>query len=111
MYTATLPGRNLAIKFQSLGDMTGKTLNEIVAVVGPPNARAVMAHNQILYQWHATGYHIAILFGADQTVVSISSEHVNIQEPDASDVGNGIGAVIVIIGIIVVLFAALSRSC
>jgi hypothetical protein len=112
MYTATLPGRNLALKFKSLGnDISGKTLNEIVAVVGPPNAVSSMAHNQMLYQWQATGYHVALIFDADQRVIGLSSEYVNLHEPDASDFGSAMGAIIVIVVIIVVLFAALSRSC
>ena len=103
MYTATLPGRNLAIKFQSLGNVIGKTFDEVVAVVGPPNARAGMAHNQILYQWHAVGYHVAIIFDAHHRVLRISSEHINVQDPDANDIASGIGVLIVII-VLVLLF-------
>lgn len=102
MYTVTLPGRNLAIRFQSLGDMSGKTLQEIVAVVGPPNARAGMGNNRNLYQWHATGYHIAILFDANNRAVKITSEHINVQDPDANDFGRAIG---VVIGLIVLVLA------
>jgi hypothetical protein len=106
MYTATLPGRDLAQRFQSLGVMTGKTFDEIAAVVGPPNARAVVAHNRILYQWHATGYHIAIVFDANHRMLQISSEHVNIQNPDTNDIARGIG---VLVGIIVLVLVAASR--
>ncbi len=109
MYTATLPGRNLAIKFQSLGNMIGKTLDQVVAVVGPPNARAAIAHNQILYQWHAAGYHIAILFDANQRVLGISSEHVNVQDPDANDFASGIGIVIGIIVLVIGIIAIAAR--
>lgn len=112
MYTATLPGRQMALKFQSLGDMTGKTLDQIVRVVGPPNARSLMANNQILYQWQATGYHIAVLFDANHKFLQITSEHVNVHDPDANDVasgiGNLIGILILVVGAIVVI-AALAK--
>jgi hypothetical protein len=102
MYIATLPGRELAIKFQSLGDMTGKTFDQIVSVVGSPNSRAGMAHNQMLYQWLATGYHIAILFDANHRFVKITSEHINVQGPDANDYGSAIG---IVIGLVILVLA------
>jgi hypothetical protein len=102
MFTATLPGRELAQKFQSIGDMRGRTLSQISAIVGPPNARAFMANNLMLYQWYATGYHIAILFDANNRFVRISSENANIKEPDSSDIAAGIGVVIGLV--ILVLF-------
>lgn len=107
MYTATMPGRQLAIKFKSLGDMTGKTLNEIVSVVGQPTARSLMANNAVLYQWQATGYHIAILFDANERMLKITSEYFNVRNPDANDyatgIGNLIGVAILVIGLIVVI--------
>lgn len=110
MYTATLPGRDLAVKFQSLGDMTGKTFDQIVSVVGLPNARAGMAHNQMLYQWLATGYHIAILFDANHRVLKITSEYINVRDPDANDFGRAIGTVIgLVVLVLVVLIAILSH--
>ena len=45
-----------------LGDMTGMTSGEIIARVGQPNSRSAMANGQLLLQWQATGYHMAILF-------------------------------------------------
>jgi len=108
MYTATLPGRNLAVEFQSLGNVIGKTLDEIVAVVGPPNARAGLAHNEILYQWQATGYHVAIVFDAHHRVVRIASEHINIQDPDANDIASGIGTLIAIIVVVLVVVVAIA---
>jgi len=104
MFTATLPGRELAQKFQTVGDMRGKTLSQISAVVGPPNARASMANDLMLYQWYATGYHIAILFDANNRFVRISSENVNIKEPDSNDIGTAVGFVIGLV--ILVLFLA-----
>jgi hypothetical protein len=111
MYTATLPGRQLAVKFQSLGDMTGKTLSQIVSIVGPPNARSFMAHSQVLYQWHATGYHIALLFDANEKMIRISSEHANVHNPDANDVASGIGSLIGVLILVVGLVAVFARHC
>jgi len=111
MYTATLPGRQLAIRFQSLGNMTGKTLNEIVTVVGAPNARSFMANKQILYQWQATGYYIAILFDASDKMIGITSEYSNVQNPDAIDVASGIGTLIGAGILVVGLIAIVAWHC
>jgi hypothetical protein len=66
------PGKAMGNKFRSLGDMHGKTLQEIVAVVGDPISTADMGGDKTLYQWAASGFHIALLFSG-QTCDSISS--------------------------------------
>jgi hypothetical protein len=68
------PGRHLAQKFVSLGKMTGKTRNEIQAVVGPPNSISAMAGGKVLCQWMATGYHIAILFDSTGQFIKITHQ-------------------------------------
>ena len=52
------PGCTLNRNFASLGILEGKTLDEITAVCGSPNAVSTLP----LYQWQATGYHVALLF-------------------------------------------------
>jgi len=75
MYTdVTGPGRRLCGRFKALGDMTGKTVDEITSVVGPPTSRSAMAHGQMLLQWQATGYHIAMMFSAEGRMVGITHE-------------------------------------
>ena len=59
------PGASLQSKFVGLGTLKGKTRNEIIAVVGPPNSISAAANGKTLYQWLATGYHIALLFDGD----------------------------------------------
>jgi hypothetical protein len=71
------PGRALLGKFQRLGDMTGKTLSDIVAVTGPPSSRSSMGNGQMLLQWQATGYHIAILFDSADRFVRITHEYAH----------------------------------
>ncbi len=59
------PGALLRHKFEEVGTLRGQSLNTIVAIVGPPSARSVTASGKTLYQWMATGYHIALLFEGD----------------------------------------------
>jgi hypothetical protein len=59
------PGSFLRTKFQSLGTLRGKSFQTIVASVGPPTSRSGAANGKTLYQWMATGYHIALIFDGD----------------------------------------------
>ncbi|HKN71726.1 MAG TPA: hypothetical protein VJX30_11880 [Terriglobales bacterium] len=72
----TAPGKALRSRLFALGDgeLMGKTVDEIVAAVGPPNSRSAMANGQWLLQWQATGYHIALLFSVEGRVLSITHE-------------------------------------
>lgn len=73
----TAPGRALHGKFLSLGNMTGKTANEIVAVVGRPTSISSMAGGMTLMQWQATGCHMALLFRADGQFAKITHQFAN----------------------------------
>lgn len=78
MYSdVTAPGRELHRRFLALGDMTGKTADEIIAVVGRPTSISSMAGNATLLQWQATGCHMALLFGADGKLVKITHQYAN----------------------------------
>ena len=72
------PGKVLASKFASLGDMTGKTYAEIKNVVGVESSvsRKAMDDGSIvtIRQWMATGYHIVLLFDQNDNFIGISSE-------------------------------------
>jgi hypothetical protein len=67
--------RALQRKFQSLGDMRGKTFAEIAAVAGQPNSISAAADGKVLRQWQRTGYHIALLF-KDDVCEGITHEYV-----------------------------------
>jgi len=67
------PGAMLRKKFQAQGNMTGKSLEEIVAACGPFKSQSSLANGRTLYQWMATGYHIALIF-ENNKVLSISHE-------------------------------------
>jgi hypothetical protein len=56
------PGNLLQKKFGSLGQLPGKTREEIIAVVGPPNSVSAAGDGKTLLQWMAPGYHVALLF-------------------------------------------------
>jgi hypothetical protein len=59
------PGQSLQGKFGSLGDMTGKTRTEIIAVVNNPTSISALPDGRTLLQWQATGYHIALRFSGE----------------------------------------------
>jgi hypothetical protein len=61
----TAPGRELHKKFVSLGNMTGKTRDEIIAVVGQPTSISELAGGKTLLQWQATGCHMAVRFAGN----------------------------------------------
>lgn len=67
------PGRSLAKKFVSLGNIQGKSYREVVAVCGNPTAMS-STENGKLCQWMATGYHIALLFDEEDKCVGITHE-------------------------------------
>lgn len=56
------PGVILQNKFVGLGILKGKTKDEIISIVGPPNSISAATNGKTLCQWQATGYHIALLF-------------------------------------------------
>jgi hypothetical protein len=74
MIDVTAPGRELHGRFVSLGEMTGKTANEIIAVVGQPTSISSMSAGRRLLQWQATGCHMALLFDADGRFVEITHQ-------------------------------------
>jgi hypothetical protein len=79
----TAPGRELHRRFLALGDMTGKTADEIIAVVGRPVSISSMAAGQTLLQWQATGCHMALLFGPDGKFLKITHQYANYAVPPA----------------------------
>ncbi len=72
------PGNVLAIKFQTLGDMSGKTYSEIKSVVGAENSISTTVNDAgeiiKIRQWISTGYHITLLFDSNDNFICISSE-------------------------------------
>lgn len=59
------PGQSLNSRFVALGELRGKTKDEIVSAVGPPNSVSAAPEGKTVCQWIATGYHIALLFDGD----------------------------------------------
>ena len=72
------PGNVLAVKFRSLGDMSGKTYTEIKNVVGVENSISTTTNDAgetiKIRQWISTGYHITLLFDSNDNFICISSE-------------------------------------
>lgn len=65
------PGMALSKKFVKLGNLQGKSYDEIVAACSNPNSVSA-AQGGKLCQWMATGYHIALLFDADNKCLGIT---------------------------------------
>jgi hypothetical protein len=61
----TSPGRDLHAKFVALGNVVGKTRDEIVASVGEPTSISSIPGG-VLLQWQATGCHMALKFMGDK---------------------------------------------
>jgi len=76
-FLVTAGGRVLKYKFEQLGIIQGKTLAEIIDVVGLPNSISALSGGKILRQWLATGYHIALLFNGNDICEGIT--HVSSQ--------------------------------
>jgi hypothetical protein len=73
-----IPGMTLIKKFNEIGNMKGKTLEEISKVCGKPNSTHY-GYGYILCQWHDTGYHIALKFDNNKNFISITSEICSIK--------------------------------
>jgi hypothetical protein len=99
----TAPGRELHARFLALGDMTGRTADEIVAVVGRPSSISSMAFGQTLLQWQAIGCHMALLFDADGRFVKITHQYAQYARPPA-----GCMSIVAILFVILVTIAGLA---
>lgn len=74
---------NMLDNFKSLGNLSGKTLDEIVKVVGQPMHISTMSDGGQLYQWMSNAgsaggsqYHISLLF-KDGLCQGVSSESMH----------------------------------
>lgn len=67
-------GVRLQKKFINLGNLKGLHYDYIVDEVGKPNAISNIKNNQIVAQWIANGYHIALIFDKNDVCLGISSQ-------------------------------------
>jgi hypothetical protein len=70
-------GLGLIKRFNAIGNMKGKTLEEITKVCGRPNSTHY-GYGYILCQWYQTGYHIVLEFDNQKKFVRIKSENSSI---------------------------------
>ncbi|MDG4857754.1 hypothetical protein P8605_06220 [Streptomyces sp. T-3] len=66
-------GQRLQQGFAELGELTGRTQEEIVAAVGAPVSQSMVGPGQVLIQWQSSSYHVGILF-EDSRFAGIMSE-------------------------------------
>ena len=73
-----LPGGMLQQKFVKLGNLQGKTYDEIVMACGLPKAQSSQVSEDgatiQVRQWMATGYHIVLLFDQNNICMGISHQ-------------------------------------
>lgn len=60
------PGRHLSSDFASLGTLKGKTIKQIIKVVGPPTSTNTHADGSKLLRWSTRGCHVELLFDPNQ---------------------------------------------
>jgi hypothetical protein len=93
-------------RFKALGDLNGKTVQEIIAYAGPFSSRSLAGEGNVLLQWQATGYHIAILFDVTEHVVAITHEFGNYEE----EPNYLLGGVILVVIIVIVVFVVIANG-
>jgi hypothetical protein len=67
-------GNSLRRGMIRLGDVTLHTYDEVVSVLGRPNALSSIGNGVELAQWMSGGYHVAMSFGPDGKCLGIDSE-------------------------------------
>jgi len=73
-------GNLLQKKFIDLGDLSGKSLNEIIEKVGTQSSFSTCAitdkdnEHGFLYNWTASGYSITLLFDSEYKCIGVSNE-------------------------------------
>lgn len=67
-------GVRLQKRFVKLGNLKGLHYDYIVDKVGKPNAISNIQNSQIVAQWIANGYHIALIFDKNDICLGISSQ-------------------------------------
>lgn len=80
LYFRQLSGRNLALKFRSLGNMSGKKYSEIVSVVGAPTSE-VLQHDKNgktvkVATWEKVNFRVVLLFDENDVFIVIKEEEV-----------------------------------
>ena len=75
-HAVTAPSRELHQKFVELGDLTGKSKDEIIAKVGSPTSISGLANGKTLLQWQTTGCHMALRFNED-SCEGITHQHLH----------------------------------
>jgi hypothetical protein len=66
--------RGLSRRFQALGNMYGKSKDQIVEAVGEPTSVSFIGRAKLM-QWQVPGYHIALRFDEDDMFAGITHEY------------------------------------
>lgn len=93
-------GRELSLRLLALGDLRGKSADQLIEILGPPSSISSMAAGRTLVQWQRTSYHVALLFDARGQFVKITHEYAH-QAPSGC---------MVLLTVIFLILAALALS-
>ena len=81
--------QNFQDKFARMGDLRGKTLDQIIAEMGKPQSALRMPDGNIIVQWISGKYSIALAFNAERSCLGVYSELMAAQQY-AGGVGVGV---------------------
>lgn len=73
-FARSIPKAQLNNAFVKLGDMRGKSKEDIIAAVGQPKGISNHDDGSKTLAWHAGGYHMVLLFDKDDKMVKIQNE-------------------------------------
>jgi hypothetical protein len=88
--------------------MTGKNVAVFIRSIGPPSSRSSIG-NDLLLQWQASGYHIAILFDSSERFIRITHESGNYEPAPNYTIGLIFIGVVLIALFMFLIFSEFSR--
>ena len=69
----TKPG---LIHMNKLGVVTGKSLDDIIEIIGPSNSQSSNINNSTTHQWIIPGVHLVLLFDSNNICLGITHQFV-----------------------------------
>lgn len=73
--------RDSSSELGGLGDLSGRSLAEVVALIGPPTSRSQLPRGNELVQWRVAQDRFAILFDQDGKFIRMTREHASTDHP------------------------------
>jgi hypothetical protein len=77
-WLTTKSSQSMSSKFAQLGDVRGKTLEQVVAAAGLPSSYSALGPGKMLAEWTKAGFHLALSFlytGSQDSDWSMIDQH------------------------------------